>query len=178
MTLIEVAVALPIVLVGIGLFLQMLTAGSGLRRTGQEFWIASSAAQDTLEEMRNADYRDLFRLYNADPFDDPGGPGTAPGASFTVPGFEPLPDDPDGVVGEVVLPAVNTGTEVAPVWELREDIANDPLGTPRDLTGDAVVGDVDVSADYTVLPILIRLRWDGDHGPRELRIHSILSEVR
>lgn len=113
--LVEVAIAFPVVLMALGMLVQMLYAGSGLRELGTEEWASSSAAQDVLERMRNQDFRDLFRLYNADPFDDPGGAGTAPGNAFSVRGLAPLRDDADGQVGEVLLPFRNTGTQVVPV---------------------------------------------------------------
>lgn len=176
--LIEVAVAVPVVLIALGMFVQMLSAGAELRRGGSEDWRASSAAQQVLEEMRNEDFRDLFALYNADPFDDPHGAGTAPGASFAVPGLTVLEDDPDGRVGEVLLPFVNTGSEVVPVWEVREDADVPELGMPRDLNGDVLIDERDHADDCALLPVVVRLRWKGRHGERELAIHTVLSEYR
>ena len=178
MTLIEVAVALPVVVISLFMFLQMFVAGGGLRDSGRETWAAGGAAQDVLERMRNEEMVDVFRLYNADAFDDPGGPGTAPGPNFAVPGLLPLADDPDGMVGEILLPAVNTGSEVVPVWELREDVRNPNLGLPRDLNGDALLDDVDHAGDYTILPVLVRLRWQGAQGRREFRLHTVFTALR
>ena len=93
-----------------GVLLQTMAAGHGLRGTAQEEWLATSAAQNVLERIRNEAFRDVVRLYDADPFNDPGGAGTAPGATFEVPGLDPTPGDADGIVGEVVLPVVNVGT--------------------------------------------------------------------
>lgn len=176
MTLIEVAIAMPIVVIALGMFIQMITAGSGMRGEARDDWAASAAAQDLIETMRNEEFRDLVRLYNADPFDDPGGPGTAPGNLFAVASLSPLEDG--GPVGEVFLPIWNRGSEVVPAWEVREDIADVQLGTPRDLSGDSVVDDVDHIGDYTLLPIRIRLRWRGSFGRRTFELHTVLSELR
>lgn len=174
MTLLEVVVAMPIVLVALGMLSQLLFSGTGLRQSGREDWTASAAAQDVVERMRNETFADLFALYNADPFDDPGGPGTAPGATFSVPGLTPI----DGqLVGEVLLPIWNMGTEVVPDWQLREDQEDPDLGTPRDLSGDSVTDDVDHSGDYSLLPVFVRLRWRGASGPRELRLRTMLAEM-
>jgi hypothetical protein len=159
----EIAVALPIVLIALGMFVQMLSAGTELRRGCAEDWSAGAGAQQVLEEIRNEPFRDVFRLYNADPFDDPAGPGTAPGSSFTVEGLMPRPDDPDRAVGSIVFPFVNVGSEVVPVWQVREDI---------------LVDDLDHSDDFTLLPVLVRIQWQGRHGPRELRLHTVFSELR
>jgi len=174
----EIAVALPIVLIALGMFVQMLSAGTELRRGCAEDWSAGAGAQQVLEEIRNEPFRDVFRLYNADPFDDPAGPGTAPGASFTVEGLMPRPDDPDRAVGSIVFPFVNVGSEVAPVWQVREDMVDAELGMPRDLDGDVLVDDLDHSDDFTLLPVLVRIQWQGRHGPRELRLHTVFSELR
>ena len=174
MTLLEIAFALPIVFLGIGLFVQMLTAGIRLREVGRDELHAIAAAQEAMERMHNESFREIFRLYNQDPFDDPGGPGTAPGHEFAV---ELSLDQAQGN-GEFLLPVLNTGTEVAPVWEVREDVNEASLGMPRDLNCDVLVDDFDHSEDYTILPVQVRVRWEGKHGPRETSLHTLLAEVR
>ncbi len=177
-TLVEIAVAMPIIALAIGMFIQMLSAGSNLRRTSHENWNASNAIQTVLEEMRNCDFDDLFVLYNDHPFDDPTGAGTAPGAHFDVEGMAPLASDPDGRVGRVVLPTHNAGTTVAPIWQLREDQTNAALGLPRDLSGDSIVDLNDHAGDYSLLPVQVELQWQSTFGPRLVRIQTILTELR
>ncbi|MCP5023546.1 MAG: prepilin-type N-terminal cleavage/methylation domain-containing protein [bacterium] len=178
MTLIEVIVALPIVLVALGMFLQMLTAGIGVRATSGETWAVSCAAQDVLERMRNTPFRELFRQYNADPMDDVGGAATGPGNVFAVGNMEPIDSDDDGFVGEVILPFANVGTQLAPIWHVREDHANEELGTPRDLNADSLVDAFDHSNNYSILPVLVRVRWQGRWGPRTFTLSTVLSEER
>jgi hypothetical protein len=55
----------------------------------------------------------LFALYNNDPNDDPGDPGTAPGSLFFVDRLKPLASSPGGLVGEVFLPTRIIEVEVA-----------------------------------------------------------------
>ena len=45
----------------------------------------------------------------------------------------------DGMIGEVLLPGANVGTEVAPEWQVREDVVDVELSLPRDLNGDSMV---------------------------------------
>ena len=61
---------------------------------------------------------------------------------------------------------------------MREDLADAELGTPRDLNGDCLVDASDHAADYTLLPVVVRLRWQSHHGPREFRLYTALSELR
>lgn len=178
MTLLELTLALPLLLVALAMMSQLMIAGRATKRASAETWQASSAAADVLERMHNAEFRDLFALYNGDPFDDPGGPGTAPGQSFAVEGLLPVEGDSGGFVGEILLPITNVGTAVAPVFELREDLNLPDLGLPRDLTGDQLIDHQDHAADFTLFPVIVRLRWRGPYGPREYRVSTLLSEMR
>lgn len=178
MTLVELTVAMVIFTVATGMLLQLIASGQGLRETARQEWLVTSVAQNVLEQMRATDFRLLSACYDEDPFNDPGGPGTAPGPTFVVDGIDPSANDPDGIVGEVIMPLVNMGTEVDPDWQVREDQGDALLGLPRDLNGDAIINATDHRLDYTILPVLIRVRWRGRYGPRELRFFSSLTEMQ
>ena len=178
LTLVEIAIAMPIIAIAMGMFVQMLTAGTNLRSTSRDNWVASMAVQDTLEIMRNDAYEDLFVLYNDNPLDDPGGPGTAQGIHFDVEGLEALASDVDGQVGRIHLPTFNAGSAVAPVWQLREDQANPALGMPRDLNGDSIINTLDHASDFTLLPVQIELQWQSRFGPRRIRMQTILTQIQ
>lgn len=166
---------MPILLIALVAFAQLLSAGVHLRATGQDEWALSSGIQRTFETMRNERFRDLVRLYNSDPFDDPNGPGTAPGHLFRVDGLTAMPDA-EGFVGEIILPTLNVGTEVLPEIHVREDIVDADLGLPRDLNGDSVIDAEDHGEDFTVLPVVLRFRWQGRNGPRVFQAVTLLSE--
>ncbi len=178
MTLIELSIAMAIFIVATGMLLQLIASGKSLRETARQEWLATSEAQNVLERMRSLPFRDVARSYDADPANDPNGPGTAPGPWFQAAGLTPLASAVDGAIGEVLLPVVNMGTVVAPDWQVREDQGEPLLGMPRDLNGDAVTGSLDCSADHTILPILVRVRWRGRFGPRELRFFTSLTEMQ
>lgn len=177
MTLIELSIAMVIFTIATGMLLQLIASGQGLRETARQEWLATSIGQNVLEQMRATSFKTITACYDADPDNDPDGPGTAPGASFTIKGLSPTAADVDGMVGEVVLPLVNIGSEVAPIWQVREDQGEELLGLPRDLNGDAIVNGADHRLDYTILPVLVRIRWKGRYGPRELRFFSSLTEM-
>lgn len=48
------------------------------------------------------------------------------------------------------------------------------LGLPRDLNGDGDALDEDVSADYRLLPVRVRIAWDGVLGPQEVEVRTLL----
>lgn len=142
-------------------FVRVIASSVGSSSRNQESNQAIQAARAKIEEIQTANFTDLFRLYNAAGGDDPAGVGTAPGATFTVPGLQPDPNDPDGIVGQVLLP---TMVGAGGVWEVREDLQSLSLGTPRDLSGDGIIDQVDHSLDYGVMPVQVSLQWRGVRG--------------
>ena len=145
---------------------------SKLTREVRENALAAEAARLTMEAVKASDFADVFALFNTDPNDDPLGAGTAPGSDFEVFGLDPVDGDADGMVGEVVFPTVMVG----PTLELRENISDISLGMPRDINGDEVTDNSDHSADYALLPVVVRLRWEGNAGERQIEVKTLLSE--
>lgn len=140
---------------------------SRLFPSSRDNYMACQAASNKIEEMRNEELADVFRMYNRIASDDPQGPGTAPGASFDAPGLQALPGDPDGMAGEILFPETN--------GELREDFVSNLLGTPRDLDCDAEIDDVDHADDWIVLPVVVRVEWQSAGGPRKLEVPTMIA---
>jgi prepilin-type N-terminal cleavage/methylation domain-containing protein len=159
-TLLELLVAISVF--GIAMAALTLTQLStrALSRTNQETSAALDAAQGVIEAIWATDPEDVFRLYNANPGDDP--VEGAPGATFSVRGLTAAADDADGMVGEVVFPGDG--------FELREDAVEPALGMPRDLDLDENLDDTDHSADYRLLPYMVRLRWHGAAGIQQVEL--------
>ena len=63
-----------------------------------------------------------------------------------------------------------------PGWILREDVDFPALGMPRDLNGDNIVDDEDHRGDYVLLPVCIRIRWNGRAGEREFTLTTMLTD--
>lgn len=177
-TLIEILIVMVVMMVAVTMYSSSVGAIARQREISRESAVAAAASQVALERMRDCEFRDLWPLYNADPDDDPGGAGTAPGSRFAIPGLDALPDSPDGLQGEVILPAIQRRVGELPIWELREDFEDTGLGMPRDLTGDEVVDSFDHAEDYRVLPVMVRVQWQGPTGPRRFQVHSLFSDMR
>ena len=158
-TLLELAFAITILAIGIaGISRAMLGAGrSGAR--SREADRAMQAARAMLERIQAEAFAQAFRSFNGDPSDDPSGSGTAPGASFAVTGLRSLPNDADGLPGEITFP---TPSATSP--ELRENVTLAELGMPRDLNGDGNVDASNHATDYKLLPVRVRVRWQGADG--------------
>lgn len=161
-TVVEVLITLTILLVALRITVQTLASVNRLSPANRETAIATQAAQSALEELRVIPFSTLFALYNDLPDDDPGGIGTAPGASFDVPGLQPRGTDPDGRVGRIEFPVIAD--------ELREDVDDRDLGMPRDLNGDGVQDSDDHAADYAILPVRVWIEWAGRSGDRTVQM--------
>jgi prepilin-type N-terminal cleavage/methylation domain-containing protein len=178
LTLVELSVVLVVLLVAVSIFSNTLVATARQRVMHRESALAADAARTALERMLDTPFRDRYALYNTDPADDPGGPGTAPGGRFTVPGLPTVPGTPGGMAGSVRFPEVNVGTPLAPLWQLREDLVDARLSMPRDLDSDFRVDALDHSADYTRLPVEVQVEWQGRAGRQVYSLVSLMVEVR
>lgn len=168
LSLVEIVVAMSVLMIAAMGFVQSMGSSAKLSGSSRERGLAIEAARDKLEEIQDQVFQDVFRLYDANPDNDPGGVGTAPGASFVVEGLSAMPDDPDGLVGEVVFPTVG--------FELIEDVERQELGMPRDLNGDDDIDGVDHSGDYLILPVIVRVEWRGFAGGERFQLRTILGE--
>lgn len=158
--------ALSIAMVGV---LSAVVETNSMRAATRQTMLASQAAQSVLDEMSTATFSQVHALYNADPADDPGGAGTAPGSGFAVTGLDPQSGDPDGLVGRIEFPG-------AP-GALREDAVDVGLGMPRDLNADGVVDADDRAADYILLPVRVRVEWLSEGGERVIEFTTNLADL-
>jgi hypothetical protein len=161
--MIEALIVLASVTITIlGILTAHVTAAQ-LNRTNHETAIASETVRSRMEQVSAADVAQVITLYDTNAANDPGGSGTAPGATFTV---ASLSANSSGQAGSVEMPIAS--------GQLREDTNNPNLGMPKDLNGDGTIDSLDHSADWKILPICVRLRWKGVNGDRDLRLATVL----
>ena len=155
--------------VAMALFTSTMASTARQRVSKRESILASEEMRRVLEVMRDEQFSQLFVRYNDSGADDPGGPGTAPGRHFSVRGLTPRPNDPDGFVGEIIMPEQG--------GQLREDMTLVALGMPRDLDADGVIDSADHFNDYVLLPVHIRVQWRGHGGDRELEMYTLFADL-
>lgn len=197
MTLIEVMVAIVILTVAVYLLSTTVTAAIGHNSITRERGMAVDGAMNRIEAMHAVPFDELYARFNLNPDDDPLGPGTALGADFDVPGLSPIPGDPDGKVGRVIFPeaivevveeeeggkgggkagGMEGGGEKSFAYQLREDTVASELSMPRDLNGDLVIDKLDHADDYIVLPVLVRIEWQGRSGERKLEFSTMFADL-
>ncbi len=169
LTLVELSVAIAVLTVCVYMLSQTVLATIAQAPAKRERAEAMEAVRSVLEQMRNEDFGEIFARYNEDPSDDPGGPATAPGRLFAVPGLDLIPGDADGFVGEILMPADGP--------QLREDASVPELGLPRDLNGDSFVDAFDHSVDHIILPVGVRIEWQSRLGPRRLEVFTMFADL-
>ena len=172
MSLVELLMAVVLLLIGMLGFTESLISSVTTGASTREAGLATQAGRRTIETLQSTPFAQVLATYNDHPGDDPVLPGTAPGADFAVPGLMPQENDADGMVGEIIFPS-----DGGVPGELRENVADLALGTPRDLNGDGGFDGADHSSDYRVLPVLVRLRWRGKVGDSSAEFRTLLTDL-
>jgi len=168
-TIVELMTAVAVLVIAMLSASRAIVASIQLSSSNQLLAIANEAARREVEILRGETLSGVFARYDGLAADDPGGAGTAPGASFAVPGLAPVAGDADGMVGEIVF-----NTAAAAPGVLREDLANSAIGMPRDLNLDGAIDAANHAADYRILPVLVRLTWRGTRSRQVLSVRTIL----
>lgn len=168
-TLLELMIAVGVLLFGLLGFSQAVLRSVATNEATREGALAAEAARQVLETLQAETFGEVFRRYNAEPADDPGVAGTAPGSNFAVPGLTAQSSDADGFVGRIEFPTVAIAPGV-----LRENLALPAMGLPRDLNGDDFWDAADHSADYRLLPVVVRISWRGKAADSEAVFRTVL----
>ncbi|HED65652.1 MAG TPA: hypothetical protein ENJ09_08860 [Planctomycetes bacterium] len=154
-TLIELTVSMSILMIGIVSVVSATTRMHALRKHNRERIVANNGLRSVAERIHARSYElsrsdpdnwaaDLIAVY---------GPDGTVGDEFMVQGIN-------------VAQGQNAIGTIQILTDETLDDANLPvaLGLPRDLNGDGDDDDADVSANATLLPVLLHLEWTGQSG--------------
>ena len=161
-TMVELMLAAVILLAAIlGLIFSLGVNVQGLSASRQSH-IALNAARSKIEVMKGRPFGRLLDEY---------GSGSS-GESFPV----------TWQTGGRTLSLTNPGGGDAAtiIFELNETDIDDAFGwvTQYDLNGDGDASDWDVSADYKILPVSVRVEWEDAGGPRMVETRTILFDPK
>ena len=172
-TLIEVLVSFTVFVVTVLAFVKVIAGSMAATTHTHQATLAHEGARRMIETLQDEDFGDVFARYNGTALDDPGGVGNGPGPDFPIEGLQAQQTDPDGLPGEVLFPVAGLAPGV-----LREDLVNVRFGTPRDLSGDGVVDGADHSGDYGLLPVVVRVDYEGPSGPGRVELRTFLGNIQ
>jgi hypothetical protein len=164
--------ALSVMVIGVLGFAQVLMISTAAATSAREEAIAANGAAQMLKTIESAGFVQIFGLYNDTTADDPGGVGTAPGKNFAVQGLNADLNDPDGMPGEVLFPV----TPNVP-GELRENLNDLRFSEPRDLNGDGVIDASNHATNYTLIPVVVRVRWRGARGVGTYELKTLITNL-
>ena len=171
--LIEVMISLSVLTIALLAFGRAILGSIAAGQTQREQGIARDAARQLVERMQAETFSEVFARYNATAVDDPID-GNLFTAGFAVQGLQVQQGDADGLVGRIVFP---TTAGVGGGLMLREDIDDNRFGLPRDLNADGVIDALDHSADYRLLPVVVRVEWRGRAGDSFLEFRTYLADL-
>lgn len=164
-SLVDVCVALAILAIALGTLIGSVFYALRLEEANEETAAASQLMRTLFERIDAQPFEEIYASYNQSPDDDPD-----PGVDYLALLEN---DDPLLTLGRKGGPEIEVlfpGDGI----ELREDGVDPALGMPRDLNGDSGTDGLDHSGDYELLPITLRLTWDGASGPRSLEMSTLL----
>jgi hypothetical protein len=167
-TAVEVIVTGAVLAVGACALVAALVNAMTLASVNRETAAATQAAREIVERLHGIAPCLVFRSFNKNPYDDPDGAYTAPGESFSF-------DAGSGIQGEGNL----TARIIFPVGDdglLRENSDDPHFGMPRDLNGDGSIDGNDHSGDYVLLPLRVRISWQGVTGLRFVETSTVLGD--
>lgn len=163
--LIEVVVSFTALLVVLLGFSRMLLSSRMASATSHEATLAKEAARSVVEQLAALDVTAAYARFNSTSADDPVGVDS-PGANFAVRGLEAGLEDADGFPGQIQFPEVG--------GVLSESLNLPQYGWPIAMNGDGLADDADVSGDFRLLPVVVRVAYRTAGGPGLVEFHTTL----
>ncbi len=158
-TMIELAVSMSILLIGIASIVSSTSRMYALRKYNRERTLAQNGLRSTAERIHASAYGfSDDSLTWAENLLDVYGPGGSSGNTFSVKGLNV--DVNETSVGTVQIVTDET---------LSDSDLQCQLGMPRDLNGDGDALDADVTQGAHILPVILDLVWTGQRGTSRLK---------
>ncbi len=171
--LVEALIALVVLVTAVLAFSRTAMASMQQQRSIAERALATTSAQEVLENLMDLPVEEVFARYNANLGDNPVS-GIAPGPGFSAGHLQAAEDDPDGLPGQILFPV---GVTPAGELELREDLEALRFGLPFDLNGDGQITAASVAEDYRLLPVVVRVRWRSVSSVQEVELRTWLGSA-
>lgn len=165
-TLIDVCVGLLILALAVGALVGTMFSALRLDRVNESKAAANQALRGVLEDMKAMEFSEVYAAYNASKADDPD-PGYDYKTALDLTSVLPVGTCGTAPLAQVIFPEDSNGF-------LREDLVDPALGMPRDLDGDGGTDGDDHSADYRILPVVVKLDWESPSGPQTIQVATVI----
>lgn len=164
--LIEIVVGFSALLVVLLGFSRMLLSSRMASATSHEATLAKEAARSMVEQLMSLDAASAYARFNSSVADDPGGGVASPGPNFDVRGLSAVEGDADGRPGLILFPESG--------GVLSESVVLPQYGWPVPMNGDGDKDDADVSSDFTLLPVVVRVEYRTAGGPGVVEFKTVV----
>lgn len=151
LTLIEVTFVVITLAIGFAALTQSMASSSAARYRLERQALALSSTQDMIEVVRATSIDDLQATF---------GPDGEFGDTFSIPGL-----DGAAPAGRIILVTDETTTDA--------DLGM-RLGMPRDLDGDDMADNMDVSTTALAIPVIVEVRWSLGANSEVLRMPLVV----
>jgi len=152
-TVIEVVMTMAMISIALLALMSVVISSMTLVEANRQDSLAVNAARDKVAEMAAKPFDKVFSSYK--------------NHTFTVTGLQrPGGGDP----GRVIFPMNGSN--------LSETVADAKLLMPRDLNMDGDASDTNVSLNYQILPVKVRVNWETVQGPRTLEVNVVLTNYK
>ena len=162
LTMVELMLVMVILVVAIlGFVFGLGVSVQNVSATKQSY-VALNAARSKIEEMKGNTFADIYNGY---------GPGSG-SESFAV------TYDEEGNTYTLEKPGAGNAGEIIFCVNETSIPADFGWGSTYDLNGDGDATDVDVSANYKLLPTIVRISWRDSYGEREQDVATVLFDPK
>ena len=149
-------------MVALGTLLGSVFSSLRLSEVNESTAAASQALRGILENMNAMSFEDVLAAYNSDPADDPD-PDRDYREELRVGETRCAGENGQCAVAEVSFSGLDPDT-----GEWRKDLVL------RDLNGDDQIDSGNHAGDHRILPVSVRLEWQGPSGPQVLELATLL----
>jgi type II secretory pathway pseudopilin PulG len=168
-TLVQVTMTAAILAIGILGLSAVIAQSVRLTAINQETVRARQASNMMLEEIRSLPFSEVYSMVRASGTESEMSDYMLNGETFEVPTIG-LPTVSGGMTGHIEFPTSGSGLDLC------ESTVDASLGMPMDLNGDGEIDDEGHAADYVLLPVRIRVEWEGIAGARQVEIYTVLRD--
>lgn len=172
-SLVEMMVATVLLAIGGVGATGAIISSTSLNSQNREVGLATHGARRTIEWLDSLPYQEVLDRFVSPPSSDGEEEDVfAPPLAFSVDGLSPARDDPDQIVGAILLPL--GGARSA---EVSLGGATAFSGEAWDLDLDGSVGSKDRSTtNPRILPVVVRVDWRGPAGTQRIELRTVLVE--
>jgi prepilin-type N-terminal cleavage/methylation domain-containing protein len=171
LTIVEVVMAMAIIAIALLALMASVISSMTLVEVNRQESLAMNAAREKFAEMQSTPLGSVFTTFRNTSFSVPGIATVNAGRIYFPMSGGTSGNQNSGNLDETVNTVTNytAPAEIQTISDFKLASTTASAGTyvPRDLNRDGDANDTNVSTDYILVPVKIRIRWETIQGERE-----------